>query len=103
MVVDIKVIFDVVPPLRTFKTDCRQPTYIRDLPREWGLGFPASTDGVSTRYFGENTRAWSLFGQITWYVTDELRINAGVRYTDETKDLDYDYSLAFLEEAHLTI
>jgi len=43
-------------------------------------------------FFGANfaleveTRAWAVFGQGTWDLSDRLRLTAGVRYTDEEKD-----------------
>ncbi len=32
------------------------------------------------------TRAWAVFGQGTWDLSERLRVTAGVRYTDEEKD-----------------
>lgn len=61
-----------------------------------GLEFPTFADLAQTRYFKENTESYSVFGQVTWNITDALRINAGVRYTDETKEVDHDYQGEFL-------
>ncbi len=33
--------------------------------------------------------AWAAFGNVSWEITDALNINAGVRYTDESKDQTY--------------
>jgi iron complex outermembrane receptor protein len=61
-----------------------------------GLGFPSFADLSTKRYFKENTESYSVFGQVTWNITDALRINAGVRYTDETKEVDHTYQGEFL-------
>ena len=38
--------------------------------------------------FDQDTETWSIFGQATWSITDTVRVTAGLRYNDETKDLD---------------
>ena len=38
--------------------------------------------------FDQDSDSWSVFGQGTWNYTDALRFSLGVRYSDETKDLD---------------
>lgn len=40
----------------------------------------------ATRSFTQETDSWSVFGQITWNVSDVFRLNLGLRYTDEEKD-----------------
>lgn len=40
----------------------------------------------ATRSFTQETDSWSVFGQITWNVSDIFRLNLGLRYTDEEKD-----------------
>ncbi len=36
-----------------------------------------------------NTRAWALFGQADWNLGDRAVLTAGLRYTDERRDLDF--------------
>lgn len=64
-----------------------------------GLSAPPGFDFQSARYFKEETEAFSVFAQVTWNVLDTLRLNAGVRYTDETKDNEHDITnIEFLVE-----
>ncbi|QFU76849.1 hypothetical protein EY643_14990 [Halioglobus maricola] len=50
------------------------------------LGAPAFADFYNDRHFKEETTAWSAFAQLTWNINEALRLNLGVRYTDESKD-----------------
>ncbi len=62
-----------------------------------GLGAPAEFDFIPYRDFKEHTRAWSVFTQLTWNVSDALRFNAGARYSDESKDLqEFSFQAEFL-------
>ena len=64
-----------------------------------GLPAPPSFDMYLNKVFKENTEAWSVFGQVTWTIVDTLRLNAGLRYTDETKTVDpYNFGVEFLIE-----
>jgi len=40
------------------------------------------------------TTSYAVFGQLTWNVTDRLKITPGLRYTSEEKDGDYDLSVS---------
>lgn len=40
------------------------------------------------------TTSYAAFGQLTWNVTDRLRITPGLRYTQEDKSGDYDLSVS---------
>jgi iron complex outermembrane recepter protein len=64
-----------------------------------GLGLPPEFDFASGRYFKEDTDAWSVFGQVTWNILETLRLNAGLRYTDETKKAHQDLAVEFLVES----
>jgi outer membrane receptor protein involved in Fe transport len=46
----------------------------------------------TTRYIGFNqdSDSWAVFGQGTWHLRDDLRLNAGIRYTDEEKTVVQD-------------
>ena len=48
-------------------------------------------DAANERHFDENTESYSAFGQVTWNVNDDVRINVGARYTDETKEVEYSF------------
>ncbi|BFM15144.1 TonB-dependent receptor [Maricurvus nonylphenolicus] len=41
--------------------------------------------------FKEDADAWSVFFQGTWNISETLRATLGARYTDETKEADYNY------------
>lgn len=47
-----------------------------------GLGITAYTGGVV------DTEAWSVFGDVTWNVTERLAIAVGVRYTEDERRAD---------------
>jgi len=38
--------------------------------------------------FEQDSDSWAIFGQATWNATDVLRVTGGIRYNEETKDLD---------------
>jgi outer membrane receptor protein involved in Fe transport len=40
----------------------------------------------ATRSFTQETDSWSVFGQVTWNVSDIFRLNLGLRYTDVDKE-----------------
>jgi len=40
--------------------------------------------------FEQESESWALFGQGVWNVSDRVRLNLGLRYNEETKDLDKD-------------
>lgn len=44
----------------------------------------------TTAIFDQDSKLWSVFGQLTWNLSETLRINAGVRYVDEDKASVYD-------------
>lgn len=48
------------------------------------FGYPLSFE--STHFMENDTKSISGFGQITFELTDELSVIAGLRYTDESKD-----------------
>lgn len=56
------------------------------------LSVPAlvSVDGGPSQSttFDQETESWAVFGQSTWHATESLQFTGGVRYTDETKDVD---------------
>lgn len=56
----------------------------QDSLNEVALGFVADTAFVADL----NTRAYAAFGEATYSVTDEFRLTAGLRFTDETKTVD---------------
>ena len=38
--------------------------------------------------FDQDFDSWAVFGQATWNATNTLRVTGGIRYNEETKDLD---------------
>jgi outer membrane receptor protein involved in Fe transport len=38
--------------------------------------------------FDQDSESWAVFGQITWQFADRLRTSLGLRYNEETKELD---------------
>ncbi len=53
-------------------------------------GFPLPPFvGRQTFDLVQDTDSLAAFGQLTWHLTDRLHLTAGLRYTDDQKDLDY--------------
>ncbi len=50
-------------------------------------GFSAG-DGAQQDNFSVDTNSWAVFTHNKWQVTDEVAFTAGLRYTEEDKDLD---------------
>jgi outer membrane receptor protein involved in Fe transport len=44
--------------------------------------------GAQSDVFDQEADSWALFTHNIWNVTEEFRVTLGVRYTDESKDLD---------------
>lgn len=63
-----------------------------------GLAAPAFGDNINRRLFNENTKSLSVFGQVTWNISDSFRLNVGARYSDETKEVDVDFSADYLQD-----
>jgi len=64
------------------------------LANVFGAGFPPGfplqfLDAESVDRFEENTKSFSLFGQLTYNASEDLRVNVGARYSDETKEADF--------------
>lgn len=48
---------------------------------------------IGTTFYELQTEAWAVFGQATWapgWLDDRIEITAGLRYTEEDKDIDWD-------------
>lgn len=56
----------------------------QDSLNEVALGFVSDTTFIADL----NTRAYAMFGEATYSLTDTFRVTAGLRYTDETKKVD---------------
>lgn len=57
--------------------------------------FSAPLAGAGTQYYENSTDSIAAFTQATWrpdVLEDRLSLTAGIRYTEETKDIFYDYS-----------
>ena len=39
-------------------------------------------------FYDQTTESWAAWGQVGWQVTDAVKVNAGVRYTDEQKSYE---------------
>ena len=62
---------------------------------EQGLGLPAGTflaenSGLRRGRFDQTNELYAFFGQFDWHVTDKLTITAGVRYTNDARDVTSD-------------
>lgn len=42
---------------------------------------------TNVRQFEEDTKSFSVFGQLTWNISDTVRTSLGLRYSDEEKDV----------------
>lgn len=51
-------------------------------------------DTGTPRFFSQSTDSFSVFGQLTWSVNDNLRMTAGLRVTDESKSASRDLAIA---------
>lgn len=51
------------------------------------VSLPGSGDPVPTQ-FDQDSDSWAVFAQATWAVTDTVRLGLGLRYNEETKELD---------------
>ncbi len=54
------------------------------------LGFlPPSgfIDGIGNSFFTQDTDSWSVFTELTFNLSDTFRVTAGVRYSDDQKDM----------------
>jgi outer membrane receptor protein involved in Fe transport len=52
------------------------------------LPFPGAAGDQSSFQSLNDTRHWSVFGQVDWQATERTRLSAGVRYIDENKSID---------------
>lgn len=66
-----------------------------------GAALPAVTasgiaDGTGLNTFNQDAETWSAFFQGTYNVTDSLRVIAGIRYSEDTKEFDKSAQLDYL-------
>ena len=47
-------------------------------------------NGPFTNNFDQETETWSLFGQMTYHLTERWRASLGLRYTDEQKEVAFE-------------
>jgi outer membrane receptor protein involved in Fe transport len=52
------------------------------------LPFPGAAGDQSSFQSLNDTRHWSVFGQVDWQATERTTLSAGVRYIDEKKSID---------------
>jgi outer membrane receptor protein involved in Fe transport len=59
-------------------------------------GLPAGTNFIpgqgSYDTYDHSTKGWALFTNNTWHISDALELTFGLRYTDETKEVESRYS-----------
>lgn len=53
---------------------------------------PARPEGITERWYEQDTETWSFFAQGTWNISDRLSATFGLRYTDLTKTGDLERS-----------
>ncbi|TXS92779.1 TonB-dependent receptor plug domain-containing protein [Parahaliea maris] len=56
--------------------------------------FAAPLNGAGAQYYDNATDAWAGFAHATWtpgWLDERLSLTAGLRYTEEEKEIDYDY------------
>lgn len=53
-----------------------------------GALFSDNQNGGVPSTFDQESESWAIFGQGTWNATEALRFSLGLRYNEETKDLD---------------
>ncbi|MEX2489435.1 MAG: TonB-dependent receptor [Pseudomonadales bacterium] len=66
-------------------------TYLYDQETDGAFQIDASGIGfiIGDANYTQKTESWSLFGQMEYDLSEEWTVLAGLRYTDETRDLDY--------------
>lgn len=77
----------------TFDTGFSGATVLEDLER---LGALPDFSPLGLNYgnvmrsqdFKLETDSWSVFGEVTWNMTDDFRANLGLRFSEETKEVD---------------
>jgi outer membrane receptor protein involved in Fe transport len=47
--------------------------------------------GSRPRIFKQHGKSWAVFGELTWNITDSIRLIGGGRYTKDKKIVDFDY------------
>lgn len=52
------------------------------------LGLPAVLDNTGVTDFQQDTTTWSAFAQLTWNVSDTVRIIGGLRYSNDEKEFE---------------
>ena len=60
-----------------------------------GVRLP-SFAGSQVNRIQQDTSNWAVFGQVTWHLHENLRLAAGLRYTQEKKTINKDFSIADL-------
>ncbi|MEN7536710.1 TonB-dependent receptor [Aurantiacibacter flavus] len=48
-----------------------------------------AVDPIINQTYGINSENWSVFGQADFFISDELTFTAGLRYSEDSKNLDY--------------
>lgn len=57
------------------------------LPDISGLGLDYG-DVMRAQNYNLETESWSVFGEVTWNMAEDLRASLGLRYSEETKEVD---------------
>ncbi len=72
------VVFSNVPPIES---------QIFANPALAALNLPSTAiDGDGKNQFEQDTDSWSVFTELTWNLTDTLRLTTGIRYSEDDKD-----------------
>lgn len=50
------------------------------------LGMSPILDSLVERPFSQESDTWAAFGQVTWNISEELRLSVGLRYTEDEKE-----------------
>ncbi len=67
-----------------------------------GIAGTAIANTGTPRLFEQDGESYSLFGQLTWNVTDSFRATAGLRYTKDEKDASRVFSITEIDGDPLT-
>jgi iron complex outermembrane receptor protein len=50
------------------------------------VGADPNGNGFTDFIYGQDTESWAVYSQLTWSLTDDIDITAGVRYTEDDRD-----------------
>lgn len=79
-----RIAFSGLPPVQTAAYGLAFPAA---LVPTLEANYPGLLDGTGFGTFDQDSDTWSLFFEGTWSISDRFRVTAGLRYSDDQKDV----------------